>query len=159
MERTPDLTVTILMKRIDLLEQELLTDRLTRLGNRMALERRSSARGGWFVACDLNGFKRAQDASPFGHLYGDQVLISFADFLRSIVDGTDRLAVRQGGDEFVIWAHDRGEALRIKRAVRGWLSDDGAVSAAAGIGDDLKVADADMYLAKRKRKSVIYECN
>lgn len=159
-----DVTKTLLMRRIQLLESELTNkdreaekDHLTRLGNKLGLERRTSARGGWFVLCDLDGFKRAQDAHPAGHAYGDLVLIEFANFLRSVTRtdpgrAADRVAARTGGDEFVIWVPTKEAAVRVKLMVRAWLSEDGAVSASVGMGQDLAAADAAMYLDKRAKK-------
>lgn len=160
-----DVTKTLLLRRISLLQSELTNrtqeaekDPLTRLGNRLALERRTNARGGWFVLCDLDGFKRAQDAHPSGHAYGDLVLIQFADFLRmntrgdNAVRAGDRVAVRLGGDEFVVWVPTKAAAVRVKLAVRCWYSEDGKVTASVGMGQDLQAADAAMYLDKRMKK-------
>ncbi|MGH8079657.1 MAG: GGDEF domain-containing protein [Lysobacter sp.] len=53
------------------------------------------------LACvDLNGFKRINDEG--GHVVGDEVLCAIARRLRSAVEH-DGLAVRMGGDEFVLW--------------------------------------------------------
>lgn len=153
------LTSTVLLKRIEVLEEALEearnvaeTDQLTGLPNRRALERRTHARDGWFILADLNGFKRAQDAHPEGHAYGDRVLIEFAEFLdvscRSRFE--DRVSSRLGGDEFVIWCPTRHGARMIKRRVRKWRSRDGRVGAAAGLGKTLEAADAAMYLNKNQ---------
>lgn len=156
-----DLTVTSLLRRIEIIEadrdrwQELAeTDKLTELPNRLALERRTHAREGWFVLCDLNGFKTAQDAHPEGHLYGDRILQEFADFLESSCRtgrgrSDDRVASRLGGDEFVIWCPTRHGARRIKKCVRRWRSSDGKIGCAAGMGKSLDAADAAMYMNKR----------
>ncbi len=155
------LSTTAMLRMIELLEaerndwQELAeTDSLTGLPNRRALERRTSAREGWFVFCDLNGFKKAQDASPDGHDYGDAVLQDFGDFLDSITRtgrgrAADRVSARIGGDEFIVWCPTRHGARRIKKCVRRWRSSDGMVGCAAGLGKTIDAADAAMYLNKK----------
>lgn len=149
-----------MLRRIELLEaerdrwQELAeTDKLTGLPNRRALERRTHARQGWFVFCDLNGFKQAQDASPLGHDYGDAILQEFGDFLDSSTRtgrgrAADRVSARIGGDEFVVWCPTRHGARRIKQCVREWSSEDGKVGCAAGLGKTIEAADCAMYLNK-----------
>lgn len=155
-----EMTRTLLMRRCELLEKELETekrsaetDRLTRLGNSLALERRTHARDGWFVYCDLDGFKKAQDEHPAKHTYGDLILVEFADFLRSVTrQSSDRVAARKGGDEFVVWVPTWEAATRLKLTIRCWLSEDGKVSASVGMGKDIAAADAAMYLDKRSKK-------
>jgi diguanylate cyclase (GGDEF)-like protein len=83
------------------------TDPLTGLANRRALDARiaelvrpspSSAR--FKVALlDLDGFKPVNDR--YGHAFGDKLLCSVAERLRSSL-GAEGLAVRQGGDEFAV---------------------------------------------------------
>jgi len=150
-----------LLERIAILEEErdhwerlATTDPLTGLGNRLALERRAGARDGWYVLCDLNGFKAAQDAHPDGHAYGDHVLREFADFLEGSTRtgrgrAADRVAARLGGDEFVIWCPTRHGARRIKERVRAWSHD--SITCSAGLGKNLEAADAAMYLSKKSR--------
>lgn len=46
---------------------------------------------------DLNDFKMINDT--YGHKTGDQVLCYFADILRYVIRGTDKI-FRIGGDEF-----------------------------------------------------------
>ena len=156
-----DLTSTQMVDRIALLEaevdrwQELAeTDKLTGLANRLQLDRRTADRvQGWYVVCDLDGFKAAQDAHPDGHQYGDGILREFADFLEGSTrtnrgKSNDRVAARTGGDEFVVWCPSRHGARRIKLMVRQWLSSDHRVGASAGMGSTLEAADAAMYLHK-----------
>lgn len=175
----PDLTKTALTRRVNALEEALeqlraerkLTsktietlqakayrDALTGLHNRHYLEERTSARGGYFVICDLDGFKTAQDAHPEGHEYGDRILREFAEFLVAVVRtnrgrSSDRVAVRSGGDEFVVWCPTRGAARRIKKLVRMWRSVDDAVGSSAGLGRDMQSADANLYVDKKRRKA------
>jgi len=156
-----DLSATQMVDHMQALEaqrdrwQELATtDRLTGMANRFGLELRANARDGWFVVCDLNGFKRAQDEHPEGHNYGDRVLREFADFLEGSCRtnrgrAADRVAARVGGDEFVVWCPTRHGARRIKLRVRAWRSQDHRVSASAGLGKDMATADATMYQYKK----------
>lgn len=164
-----DLSRTVLMRRLSLLEVELAEsfatikaleakvycDRLTGIGNRRFLEERTHGRNGWFVLVDLDGFKAAQDAHPDGHRYGDEVLREFAAFLLSTCRTTrgqeDRVAVRVGGDEFVVWCPTHHGAKRIKALVRVWHSSDYTVTASVGLGRDMESADAAMYLDKQRR--------
>jgi GGDEF domain-containing protein len=119
------------------------TDELTDLPNRRALERRTHARNGWFVLCDLNGFKYAQDRHPDGHAYGDTILCEFA---RYITNG-----YRLHGDEFVIWCPTESEAKEIQQRIHAWRSSDGMVTCSAGVGKTLAAADQAMYLDKEAK--------
>lgn len=137
-----------LQAEVEVLRKVANYDALTGLGNRRLLEERTHARGGAFVAIDLDGFKRAQDAHPDGHAYGDRVLRAFARFLLKVVEDTDRVAVRMGGDEFVVWCPTFEAALTIRACVNDWELD--GVTASAGVGRDLAEADRGMYAAKRE---------
>ncbi|MDY6946901.1 MAG: two-component regulator propeller domain-containing protein, partial [Pseudomonadota bacterium] len=96
------------------LEEASLTDPLTGLANRRALmqalpslaaschgERRVPAQAGQIILMiiDLDYFKPINDR--YGHEAGDAVLKQVAAILRDCVRSTD-LAVRWGGDEFVV---------------------------------------------------------
>jgi len=90
------------------LEIQALTDPLTGLLNRRAMERkaemeleicRESKTSVSVVIIDLDGFKQINDS--LGHNYGDATLIQVADCLRLGVRKGD-LVGRLGGDEFVI---------------------------------------------------------
>lgn len=176
-DRYTDLSRTEIVHRLDMLAEleerfvelfrEAETDSLTGLPNMRGLKRRTEGREGYFVLCDLNGFKAAQDAHPEGHAFGDRVLREFADFLRSIVrqhvdEGrpADLIGFRRGGDEFALFVGGPLElarigARRIKGMVRLWQSAYGPVTAACGAGDTLEAADAAMYLHKRHGKDLI----
>lgn len=151
-----NLTVTSLTRHVDVLRQEIETlqheathDRLTGLGNRRLLEERSTGRGGFFVAIDLNGFKRAQDRHPKGHRFGDIVLRHFARFLVRNIGSVDRVACRVGGDEFVIWSPTLAGALRMRNKIHEWRVR--SVTASAGVGSTMEMADARCYEAKAER--------
>ena len=89
-------------------EKRSLTDGLTRLANRKALNEFLAGRRNMairyklpftVVFFDLDHFKRVNDT--FGHLAGDTVLVEIADILRSHVRRND-LAGRFGGEEFLL---------------------------------------------------------
>jgi len=157
MKPTPDLTVTSLCRTVSALQAEIEAlrhdashDKLTGLGNRRLLEERTSARGGFFVAIDLDGFKRAQDSNPMGHAFGDEVLRRFARLLLAHARVGDRVACRTGGDEFVVWCPNELNALAMIRVIRAWSF--GGVSASAGFGSDLVTADLDAVANKRSKR-------
>lgn len=88
--------------------EQSLTDELTSLPNRRALDRQlvdesarsfRSGRPFALVMMDLDGFKSIND--NFGHPIGDSVLQQVAAALRRAVRATDFVA-RYGGDEFVV---------------------------------------------------------
>jgi len=110
-------------------------DPLTGLSNRRSLEvtfqratlraRRSRTFLG-IVVIDLDGFKAINDRD--GHGVGDLVLAEFAARLRRVVRGTD-LAVRLGGDEFLVLLENLPDSLGLARAVaRLRISIDGKLS-------------------------------
>lgn len=156
-----ELTLTRLARRVEHLEQELaryraeaMTDALTGLGNLRALQELGR---GWFVLADLDGFKGAQDADPRGHELGDDVLREFSAFLvrscRSSRDDEqrDHVAVRRGGDEFVVWCRSEAGARAVRARLAAWRSALAPVTCSAGAGATLAEADAAMYAEKREK--------
>lgn len=143
----------LLAQENDELRRESRTDSLTGLGNRRFLEERTHGRGGYFVAVDLNGFKRAQDRHVLQHKFGDLVLQSFARLLLTVAAEGDRVACRVGGDEFIVWCPTRAAAHRIQASVHEWAL--GEVTASAGVGRDLQCADSDCRRIKQKRKGLL----
>jgi diguanylate cyclase (GGDEF)-like protein len=84
------------------------TDPLTRLCNRRVFHshvdsglRRwiASGRSYYLAVLDIDRFKRIND--DFGHLYGDEILVHFANLLRRSFRAGD-LLYRFGGEEFVL---------------------------------------------------------
>src|SRR5690606_34908322 len=89
------------MKEQNRLYEETITDPLTGLKNRRALQLiysdRSIDASVAIAMFDLDHFKRTNDI--FGHPFGDMVLKRFADLLRDSADrSTD--VFRLGGEEF-----------------------------------------------------------
>jgi len=124
------------------------------------------------IFIDLDGFKPIND--NYGHHNGDAVLKEVGARLVSIIRETD-LAVRQGGDEFIVLLqggtrriNSQAVAEKLLRAIEKPIVVDGNqfdVSASMGIshypehGNDLPIllerADAAMYEAKRAGKRCI----
>lgn len=105
--RLAELCQRIAKKNV-LLEELALTDGLTGLPNRRAIENwaqtqlSSAIRHGfsfWVVMADLDHFKHVNDA--FGHEAGDAVLKKFAKILKSQLRDGD-ICGRFGGEEFLI---------------------------------------------------------
>ncbi len=87
-------------------------DMLTGLPNRQTMElslnevvtfhrghKKSHIKPSWMVVLDIDHFKRVNDT--FGHLYGDEVLLHFAELMKKTFRYTDFL-FRYGGEEFVV---------------------------------------------------------
>jgi two-component system, cell cycle response regulator len=159
-----------------LLEQLALTDELTRLPNRRAVEQWASRQLSgavrhnfpfWVAMADIDQFKLVNDS--FGHEAGDTVLKSFSEILRANTRQSD-LCGRIGGDEFaLIVSHSERDGIEVMvqrireqlAAQRFPFSADGrAVTASFGIAgfghgrpqefERLMVqADAALYAAKR----------
>jgi diguanylate cyclase (GGDEF)-like protein len=69
----------------------------------------------WVAFIDIDHFKIINDT--FGHLYGDEVLLHFAQLMRNCFRYTDFL-FRYGGEEFVAvmsYTHAAGVALALER--------------------------------------------
>lgn len=156
----------------DLAEADAMTDPLTGLANRRALEHalaRACAGAGAFVLLhlDLDHFKAVNDW--LGHAAGDHVLREVAQVLRAETRAEDVVA-RIGGDEFVVLMTATGDAdtaLRIAGRIIDGISAplqfDGqscAVAASVGVALSgagrypdpaalLRQADEALYTAKR----------
>jgi diguanylate cyclase (GGDEF)-like protein len=154
----------------DALVRDALIDELTGLANRRGYARYLTARRELgtrrplaILTVDLDAFKLVNDG--YGHAAGDDVLRCVGRILAAHVRATD-LAVRLGGDEFLVVLEAAGEpvardrAERIARSIREerWPELDpdlrvtASVGVAAGSAEDPKAlaaaADAAMYRAK-----------
>jgi diguanylate cyclase (GGDEF)-like protein len=100
--------------RHDQVRSESLTDFLTNLPNRRALDLRlfeDCHRAFSCLMIDLDDFKAVND--QVGHVAGDRLLQEVAKFLRAGVGKNDFLA-RYGGDEFVLltkWSPQNAKSL------------------------------------------------
>ncbi len=102
------------------LEEMALTDPLTGLPNRRAIEEwasrqiRAAARHGfslWVVHADLDSFKKINDS--YGHEAGDLVLRKFAEILKKNTRASD-ISGRMGGDEFLlVMTHVDGKNIQL----------------------------------------------
>ena len=157
-----------------LLEELALTDSLTGLPNRRAVEGwaarqlSGAARHGfpfWVVLTDLDHFKRINDT--YGHDAGDEVIKAVAEILQSHKRASD-IAGRLGGEEFALIlpeatldrAASAAERLRQLVADRVVIADGRAISVTisigvsvchadtSGIDELLKQADVALYQAK-----------
>ncbi len=144
-----------------------VTDPLTGLANRSALEQRlDEAAGPVTVAIlDLDDFKPVNDTH--GHDTGDAVLQVVAERLRGGVREGD-LAVRFGGDEFaIVFAEDTDpddaarSAARVVAAIGAPIAVDGRVTVSVGASVGVatataekvaQLADTALYDAKRARR-------
>lgn len=165
-----------------LLEQLALTDPLTGLSNRRAVEDwagrelSGAARHGfpfWIAMADLDNFKNVNDSH--GHEAGDTVLKRFAELLRANTRAAN-MCGRIGGEEFVValtHADRAGVQTAIERIRREFEAErftfDGnviGVTASFGIAglqgknilclDELfRDADAALYTAKAKGRNRI----
>jgi diguanylate cyclase (GGDEF)-like protein len=126
--------ITALQRQIEAknkqLEELALTDALTGLPNRRAIEDwaasqlSNAARHGfpfWVALADLDHFKQVNDT--FGHDAGDAVLKRFSTILKSSLRKGD-LCGRLGGEEFlVVLTHtDRENALKVIDRIRAQMS-------------------------------------
>lgn len=151
------------------LELQAITDQLTGLPNRRALEQHLSheielavSRGTSLsaVVLDVDHFKRVNDT--FGHLTGDMVLADVAARLRGVAR-QDEIVARFGGEEFV-WllpGTDGAEALLAAERARAAIEaepygDVGSLTVSAGVCELrdagshslLACADRALYAAK-----------
>ena len=144
-----------------LYNRHYMRDELTRMTAHATRHRGSFA----VISLDLDGLKIVNDAR--GHQAGDDLLRAVADALRSVLR-TEDVAVRTGGDEFVVLVPgaDRAAAVsvihRIKQRIAGSDAMGGA-SVSTGIGvwrhgtdPDLTLheADEELYRAKSARRDV-----
>lgn len=139
----------------------------------------SNAEGNYYLCIlDVDNFKSVND--NFGHMFGDEVLITVSDIIKDAV-GERGVAGRIGGDEMMFFLEnivDRADLKSILRTIRTsveWAYKDmkeelhlscsmGAASWPTDVDnyDDLfKLADKMLYLAKEngKNRYIIYTPN
>ncbi|HEX5046285.1 MAG TPA: diguanylate cyclase [Gammaproteobacteria bacterium] len=148
-------------------QRQALTDSMTGLPNRRALELEAAAhikRGRDFalIIADLDHFKRLNDT--YGHHTGDRALRVFGDALRACLRSGD-CAARWGGEEFVVALLDANtvQALDWVQRVRARLVSEcakneiepftssfgiAASSMSPGLPALLRIADAALYVSK-----------
>ena len=123
------------------MESMALTDPLTGLLNRRAMEQRlreaahafqRSGRGVSVVMADVDHFKRVNDVH--GHAIGDRVLRAVAALLSEQLRAHDAVA-RWGGEEFLLLLPETGAATACEVAERLRAAAEARLAAAAGIGE------------------------
>ncbi len=157
------------------LEKLAATDRLTQVYNRTKFDeimRREMERAERFdetlsvIIFDIDHFKQIND--KYGHIAGDGVLKSTADFVKTHIRKIDYI-VRWGGEEFVIITPEinlegaRVLAERIRKSVEGFkFNNVDGVTLSLGVTElkktdnadiILKRADDAMYTAKKKGRN------
>lgn len=129
------------------------------------------------IMCDIDDFKFINDT--YGHEFGDSVIISIADVLKSNIRDSD-IACRYGGDEFILVlpncslesARIRAEKLRSLvnqinlnngRINCGTLSASFGVAALPGNGlttrEIMRAADNGLYAAKRAGRNQVCDAS
>ncbi len=159
-------------EKINLLSQLVETDGLTGLINIRTLKERYinwDKNNAWIFVIDIDNFKEVND--NYGHLQGNNALISLANILINNIRKTD-LACRMGGDEFILLCAGlrtpedaKNLARRIMNDVLIWTKENSPFySISMGITrlgvDELfdvafKRADQALYDSKRSGKSQI----
>ena len=138
-------------KRAAAYREASLTDPLTGLGNRRALDAQGPSGDYALISLDLDHFKDVNDT--FGHAAGDTVLTRVAEVLTGSVRDQDTV-FRLGGEEFLIVLPDAGEtsaaaiAERIRATIRALdlsgLAPGGRITVSEGITSIVN-ADADYF--------------
>ncbi|WP_236237513.1 sensor domain-containing diguanylate cyclase [Pseudomonas faucium] len=160
--------VQLMHKEIGHLNQAALSDPLTGLANRRAMDAtladfEQNDRAYAALALDIDHFKRVND--QYGHDAGDRALQQIAQLIQNACRAID-LACRAGGEEFVLLLPDTGleaasqVAERIRQNIAQTPVDGvGALTISIGVAckdavtltsaDILKRADERLYLAKQ----------
>ena len=149
------------------------TDMLSGLLNRRAfIEDIAAVEHGHLLILDIDRFKQINDR--YGHLAGDDVIVTVSKILREHIRGP-HLAARIGGEEFAVLfcSLDHGDMMqaaeKLRRAVAGRLIDSHqqtiSVTVSGGIADftptrDFSAiyaaADHALYLAKSSGRNRLY---
>jgi diguanylate cyclase (GGDEF)-like protein len=135
------------------LEQQALTDPLTGLASRRALDVRleSIVAGDAVVFIDLDFFKLINDRD--GHSAGDKVLSDLGETLRGCIRGHD-LAARFGGEEFLLVLGDAGvdgALSTLERIKQRWTEIQPEVTFSAGVTEVAADHDATAAIAAADR--------
>lgn len=160
------------------IRESALTDSLTRLPNRRAMDdalraahARASRHGSRYavIMADLDRFKRVNDT--WGHAVGDEVLCELGQRLRTELRADD-LAGRWGGEEFLVLLQDvdaeaarrTAEKLRVRIGGEAFATSVGEIPVTISLGvalsggekrpeDVVQRADEALYDAKRSGRN------
>lgn len=149
------------------LRTQALTDTLTGLGNRRALEeafaslhqRDASADGGAVLLLDLDGFKAIND--ELGHATGDEVLRRVGSLISASLRATDS-GFRIGGDEFCIvmptsTVTEAGKlGQRLARAIRDLGGPLGVLLGCSAGAAGIRQSDSDVFAAIERADALLY---
>ena len=173
------------LQRKKIFDQSVLIDELTKVYNRRFLEedlpryfQEFKRTGQTFTIgmLDLDYFKKVNDT--YGHSMGDQVLVEFAQYIRSHIRGTDTI-YRYGGEEFsIVFPKTTSEEAKCRlnqliedfsRKVFNFKDMHFSVTFSAGIyavenemvtmAEALRSADEALYEAKRIGRSRVESLN
>ncbi len=100
------------------LESHLVSRLTARLHDRREDDHEGAGKGEYLAVLDLDKFKRINDT--YGHLIGDEVLLTFANILRASLRDNDR-SFRYGGEEFIVVLKDVSaeQAAMVLERLRG----------------------------------------
>jgi len=159
-------------KKIEMLS---ITDHLTRLYNRRHFSKvinKEFARAVRqkeclsFLMIDADKFKDYNDT--YGHLQGDELLVSLAKIFRGTVKRSEDLVFRMGGEEFGVLLPntDFKGAFSIAEKIRENVQNSTKITVSVGVacvypkvgeasGELLKLADSNLYKAKENGRNVV----
>ncbi|MFM2486070.1 GGDEF domain-containing protein [Celerinatantimonas yamalensis] len=164
--------------RADILEHEALTDPLTGILNRRGMQKKfenyafhQQNSDYSLLIIDVDHFKRLND--NYGHLVGDQALVSLVELLIMQIRSDDILS-RWGGEEFVIltFGYRRSQVLEFAERLRQSIAQmkiAGGHTITASIGvshsyeadsrrEMLHLADMNLYKAKQYGRNRVVDC-
>ncbi|MDD6491922.1 MAG: diguanylate cyclase [Firmicutes bacterium] len=105
---------------LDIAQKDGLTDLLNRRYMEKLLNQTDTReRKGFFFLLDLDNFKMINDT--FGHVVGDDVLISFARVLKEEVSSAGTVC-RLGGDEFAVYISEENRKEEITQIARRMIA-------------------------------------
>lgn len=162
------------------LEQSAITDHLTGITNRSGFSRQAeiicaqgNIRNNVLLYIDLDNFKYYNDT--FGHEIGDLVLVTFARMVKRMSQGNG-LAVRYGGDEFIVLLYNKSaedgvdfaqriykeisdgfvEKIRTKLKKDIYIPDDKKISCSIGIAAFAGGSKDEFELALNRADQMLY---
>jgi len=119
-----------------------------------------------FLMIDADKFKDYNDT--YGHLQGDELLVSLAQVFNGIAKRSEDFVFRMGGEEFGVLLPntDFNGALSIAEKIREEVQSNTKISVSIGVacvypkvGENpdnlLKLADSNLYKAKEKGRNVV----
>lgn len=155
-----------------LLNRKTLFEQITKiqrtLQNRHRRKSDTSAGNYCIAMLDLDHFKRVNDT--YGHIYGDEALLQFANLMRESFRENDQL-FRYGGEEFIVLLHNVGavqaqnalERFRVKVGSHAF-SQIGQMTTSIGVAlirdhelpaEAINRADSALYYAKEHGRNQV----